>query len=204
MNDHIDTAQERNWLDNLPRNVDSLSDLRSFAEKWLNALDAERARAEKAEAMLDHTQQWYAERVRKIEDVAKREGLWPEIAAILANGSATRQMPDGSSLYDPPTYAQQLNIAKHRAEKAETERDRALARLAAAYEAADICALTPADAEAALQRVVDAAWNEAVEAAAKIVNGTAKYHMSDPDDIEAVHLTATEIRSLKRPEASHE
>ena len=94
-------------------------DLRDMVATLAEALGAERARAEKAEAMLDHTQQWYAERVRKIEDIAKRAGIWPEIAAILANGTASRQMPDGSILYDPPTYAQQLNIAKHRAEKAE-------------------------------------------------------------------------------------
>ncbi|AZV00306.1 hypothetical protein [Paracoccus kondratievae] len=78
-----------------------------------------RAEVERLTASVDHTQQWYAERIRKIEDVAKREGIWPELAAIIANGSATRQMDDGSYIYDPPTYAQLLNIAKHRAVRAE-------------------------------------------------------------------------------------
>lgn len=59
---------------------------------------------------------------------------------------------------------------KTRAEKAEAERDKAVA---AAY-----------------------------EAAAKICDGTAKYHMSDPDDIEVVRLTAAEIRSLTPADAS--
>ena len=73
----------------------------------------------KARQRREFTQQWYAERIRKIEDVAKSEGIWPEIAAILANGSATRMLEDGTYVYDPPTYAQQLNGAKFRAEAAE-------------------------------------------------------------------------------------
>lgn len=36
----------------------------------------------------------------------------------------------------------------------------------------------------------------AYEAAAKICDDTAKYHVSDPDDIESVRATAAEIRAL--------
>lgn len=88
--------------------------------------EIERLRAEVAteRGRREHTQQWYAVRNAKIEDVAKREGLWPEVAAIFANGSGTRQLPDGSYFYDPPTYAQQLNIAKHRATAAEARAER--------------------------------------------------------------------------------
>ena len=90
------------------------------------AAEIERLRAEVAteRGRREHTQQWYAVRNAKIEDVAKREGLWPEVAAIFANGSGTRQLPDGSYFYDPPTYAQQLNIAKHRATAAEARAER--------------------------------------------------------------------------------
>lgn len=56
--------------------------------------------------------------------------------------------------------------------KAEAERDAALAQVAGAY-----------------------------EAAAKICDGSAKYHMSDPDDIEAMMETAKEIRALTPTDA---
>ena len=88
------------------------------------ALAESRADAATEKGRREHTQQWYAERLAKIEEVAKREGLWPEIAAIIANGSGTRQLPNGSYVYDPPTYAQQLNSAKHKAERAEARAER--------------------------------------------------------------------------------
>ena len=118
--------------------------------------------------------------------------------------------------YGEPDFAWSLHRSafsqeQARAERAEAERDQALARLAAAYEAADdvlgkhcfheghwarrdIRALTPSAAEAALQRVVDAAWNEAVEASARAqeaayVRGV--FGEKHPDH----------IRALKRPEA---
>lgn len=91
------------------------------ADQAQSALAAASKERDREMARCEFTQQWYAERLRKIEDVAKREGLWPEVAAIIGNGSGTRQMPDGSFVYDPPTYAQQLNSAKHRAETAEAE-----------------------------------------------------------------------------------
>lgn len=88
------------------------------------ALAESRADAATEKGRREHTQQWYAERLAKIEEVAKREGLWPEIAAIIANGSGTRQLPNGSYVYDPPTYAQKLNSAKHKAERAEARAER--------------------------------------------------------------------------------
>ena len=81
-------------------------DLRMEAEAEIEALRAEVARAERS---VEHTHQWYAVRLEKIKEVAKRVGLWSEVAAIIANGS--------SSIYDPPTYAQQLNLAKHAAKQ---------------------------------------------------------------------------------------
>lgn len=78
--------------------------------------EALRAEVEKAKRSVEHTHQWYAVRLEKIKEVAKRVGLWSEVAAIIANGS--------SSIYDPPTYAQQLNIAKHETKASEARADR--------------------------------------------------------------------------------
>ncbi len=64
------------------------------------------------------TQQWYAERWKTLEDWFRSEGkdlpIRDQFWSILANG-----VKDANT---PPTYAQQLNIAKHRAERAEKER----------------------------------------------------------------------------------
>lgn len=84
------------------------------------AKDAEieslKAKVEKAERSVEHTHQWYAVRLEKIKEVAKRVGLWSEVATIIANGS--------SSIYDPPTYAQKLNMAKHETKAAEARAER--------------------------------------------------------------------------------
>lgn len=93
-------------------------------------LEAAEADAVRARSQREHTWQWYAVRMAKIEDIAKREGLWNEVAAVFANGSATRRLPDGSYFYDPPTYAQQLNSAKHRAAAAEARAEAAEAKVA--------------------------------------------------------------------------
>lgn len=81
----------------------------------------ERKRREEAESRRDHTAQWYAERLERLKQMAKERGFWSEMAAIIANGTATA--------HEPPTYAQQLNMAKHRAEQAERERDEYLCAL---------------------------------------------------------------------------
>ena len=41
-----------------------------------------------------------------------------------------------------------------------------------------------------------------IERAAVLCDGTAKYHMSDPDDIDVVGLTAREIRTLTPADAT--
>jgi hypothetical protein len=61
----------------------------------------------------EHTQYWYAVRLERLKDLAKERGIWTEVAAIIANGTLTA--------VEPPTYAQQLNIYKYRAEAAERE-----------------------------------------------------------------------------------
>lgn len=99
------------------------------AEVAEQELAAERERREEAENRRDHTAQWYAERLERLKQMAKERGFWPEMAAIIANGTATSQ--------EPPTYAQQLNMAKHSAEQAERERAAIAEDLAAVRQSAE-------------------------------------------------------------------
>jgi hypothetical protein len=73
--------------------------------------DAAITRAEAADRRAEHTEEWYAVRMERLQDLGKDHGIWPEMAAIIANGTVTGN--------EPPTYAQQLIMAKHRAEAAE-------------------------------------------------------------------------------------
>jgi hypothetical protein len=72
---------------------------------------------------VEHTNYFYGHRMQRLEQFAKERGLWPEFAAILANGTL--------DVTEPPTYAQQLNDMRHRAEKAEREVRELRDRLAA-------------------------------------------------------------------------
>jgi Lar family restriction alleviation protein len=85
-------------------------------KRWNERTEIDRIIKERDEAIWrkEFTEQWYAERLEPIKDVAKRVGLWSEISAIIANGSGTRRREDGTFIYEPPTYAQQLNGAKNK------------------------------------------------------------------------------------------
>jgi len=67
-------------------------------------------RCRKAEASLRHTQDWYASRIRRLEEWFRHEGkdlpIAKEFWNILANGVA--------DLDDPPTYAQVLALKEHK------------------------------------------------------------------------------------------
>lgn len=73
-------------------------------------------RCAKETSRREYTEQWYAVRIARLTDLAKEHGIWPQVATILANGTAEST--------EPPTYAQQLNLTKYRAEKAEAEVER--------------------------------------------------------------------------------
>lgn len=60
----------------------------------------------------EHTRYWYGVRHRNITELFQNHALWPEYACIMANGSTEGY---------PPTYAQMLNTAIYRAEKAERD-----------------------------------------------------------------------------------
>lgn len=80
--------------------------------------DVTAARAERDEAIAsrDHTQQWWAVREARLRDLAKEKGIWPEFAAVIANGTAHH--------FDPPLYAQQMNVLRHERDAARVEIDR--------------------------------------------------------------------------------
>lgn len=106
-----------------------------------------RAEAEAQRKRADYTEQWYAERIERLTDLAKEHGIWDRVASILANGTAEAT--------EPPTYAQLLNVAKSRAEKAEAQRDEQRASYVnAAAVAGDLRAQRDA-AQAALREIAD-------------------------------------------------
>jgi len=79
-----------------------------FAERVVAQRDAER---EKHARQIDHNESFYAVRIQAISDLAKKHGIWNEVAAILANGKGSPE--------DPPTYDHMLAREKARADKAE-------------------------------------------------------------------------------------
>lgn len=176
------------------------------AQRWAEKKWAEQTRAETAETSLaslrgeverltkerdeatrrrDFTEQWYAERLEPIKDVSKRVGVWPEVAAIIANGSGTRQFPDGSFHYEPPTYAQQLNTAKHRAEAAEARAEAAEARAASAMDEGLEMAAVGRDERAAY-------WKMCASAEGKLFRKWVDFMVLAEESV----LAATAIRAL--------
>ncbi|QDE83286.1 hypothetical protein [Myxococcus xanthus] len=111
--------------------------LQGAQEEAYGALDAARAaneeagrrsaeieslkkRAELAESRKEHTEYWYGVRLERLKDMAKERGFWREMAAIIANGTVGDE---------PPTYAQQLNLAIGRAEDAKKKNAALLTRV---------------------------------------------------------------------------
>ena len=88
--------------------------------KNILALIAENDRLKRS---LSFTEQWYAVRVERLGDLGRASGIWPEMAAIIANGTSDHQ--------EPPTYAQQLVRANHQAKEVKAERDQLRAEVEA-------------------------------------------------------------------------
>lgn len=109
------------WLTYAGISVQSRLDRASeLAALHLRAETAERERDE-AIRQRENTHQWYAERRERLSDFMKEKGFWIEFNAILVNGTLT--MTPGV-VYEPPTYGQILNGAKHRAKTAEAQVER--------------------------------------------------------------------------------
>ncbi len=58
-----------------------------------------------------HAEEWHASRMERLKALGQERGCWPEMAAIIANGTATAD--------DPLNFCRQLNVYRHRAEQAE-------------------------------------------------------------------------------------
>lgn len=91
---------------------------------FLNEIGILKREIEKLEKNDLFTREWHAVRLRKIEEIAKRENLWDEIAAVIANGQSTRTLPDGTHFIDPDNFGLMLNSAKFRADAANERADR--------------------------------------------------------------------------------
>lgn len=181
--------------------LDSAPDPVRVAHRLLDALDAERARAEKAEAecamlreacgahhvaAMKEAEKWIAVSADRDDlrlELAKTLGLTGDLKISLSAAGAERdqalarlavayEVAEELCKRRYQDYEQMVLSAERRGPSrpgyiCDSTYHHWSGRSSAYYEiATDIRALTPADAEAALQRVVDAAWNEAVEACA--------------------------------------
>ena len=59
----------------------------------------------------DFTREWYSVRFERLKDLLKDHGIWKQGADIIANASTTGDLGND--------YWQQLNMMRHRAERAE-------------------------------------------------------------------------------------
>lgn len=71
-----------------------------------------------------HVEEWYSARMERLKALGQEKGCWDEMAAIIANGTATSA--------DPLNYGRQLSVYRHRAEQAERRAEDAEERARAA------------------------------------------------------------------------
>lgn len=149
--------------------------------------DEFKAERDKAIKRREFTEQWYALRIRRIKDTAQREGIWPEVACILANGTAGFK-EDGSYEFEPPTYAQILNAAKWRAEAYRDQLDEAAGR---APEVEDLASLLKSDGSRGTAHSVA----EDLEKLADVLGALPERAIGQHDEIEALHNRAEAAES---------
>lgn len=151
----------------------------------LERVEADRERAESGH---EFTKQWYAERIRKITDVAKREGIWEEVACILANGTSGPE--------EPPTYAQLLNMAKWGQRQAETRasalRDQLDEAASRQPELEDLASLLESDQTAAYNVAQD------LKELADVLGALPQRAITEHDEIEALHDRIIELEAAVR------
>lgn len=90
------------------------------------------AEVRRLNSTLEHTRYWYGCRLERLNQIAREEfseEMRHRYFSIVANGTAES--------HEPPTYAQQYNTMKHRAERAEEEVRRLRAQLKNKSEASD-------------------------------------------------------------------
>lgn len=79
----------------------------------VHLIEPSAARADRLADRKAHSDQWYAERLARLRDLARECGVEDRFCAIVANGTA--------AFSEPPTYAQILNATIHRAAAAERQ-----------------------------------------------------------------------------------
>lgn len=129
--DGVGTEDERN--SHAREDVRWLLDLRAIVESDLATARAEAKRERERRASCEA---WYAVRIEHIRVAAEEHGVWPLVAAIIANES--------EGPHDPPTFSRLLVWATHRADTAERTLEAIRTRTR------DACAgtgLSPANAE---------------------------------------------------------
>lgn len=167
--------------------------LRAEVERWKEAY---RDSAQAYASLFDKTQGTPCEQIRHQQEV---EGLMREVESlqdqckradeIIALGSKTiKQLLDERDQALSQLAAVQMGMRERAAVKCFVDRGR--------FDTPDRIRALPLDpdAEAALKRVVDATWNEAVEACASLVN-----RLMRSERIYSVHDATGHLRALARP-----
>jgi len=72
-------------------------------------------RLARAVSSREHSRQWYAERFEVLKELCKEAGIWDRAAAIIANGREVGRAPSALTV--------QLNLMRHRAERAERNQE---------------------------------------------------------------------------------
>jgi hypothetical protein len=114
MNEHEQAALRQLIKRHIGRNSVEATSRRLLATA-MDEIENLQKEATRLRRQMAFTQEWYAVRFERLRDLGKQHGIWNEMACIIANGTA--------NVSEPPSYAQLLNTALHRAKAAEKERD---------------------------------------------------------------------------------
>lgn len=146
--------------------------------------DAAVARAEAAERRLVFSEEWHGPRWERLRDLLRGTEYERRACEIMANGTPSRDA-SGAVVYEPPTYAQQLQRAKWRAEAAEGWRERW--EVLAATLSAEVGPWEGCGVDVAVQRVRDEARRAAIEEASRLYHRT-RASCYDDEEHDATYL----------------
>lgn len=108
ISDHHGFAVDAGDVPSLPRDAWKLKEGCVTDAEIIAVLESRLAAAVKSR---DWTQEWYSVRLERLKDLMKEHGIWDKGAAIIANASLPGDQGND--------YWQQLNMMRHRAERAE-------------------------------------------------------------------------------------
>jgi len=143
--------------------------------------------AERLRGTVDHVHYWYSTRWERLRVLLKGTKWMDRACSVMANGTADH--------YEPPTYAQLLNIERHRAEAAERESARLRDELATLT--ADFLAGDAECADAVASRNEEHAARVAAEARVATLRGALERlacHACDEHPHRATHVHADATR----------